>query len=118
MDNNFIKRTGEPPLCAAPDEVQHAIIGLPFSVDIVASDPDGQVTGIEAVNLPQWASLNIITDLPAPDAVARISGLPAENDIGLYDMSIAVVDNDGNKDTGLLKIKVEEGYDDDQPGVL
>lgn len=112
-------KTGEPPVCAAPDEIQSATIGMPFSVDIVASDPDGRITGIEAENLPLWATLSIITELPAADAVARISGIPMPEDAGLYVMSIVATDNDGNQAVSPLTIKVAtEGFTDEQPGVF
>lgn len=112
-------KTGEPPVCAAPDEIQSATIGMPFSIDIVASDPDGRITGIEAVNLPLWAILSIITELPAADAVARISGIPMPEDAGLHVMSIVATDNDGNQAVSPLKIKVADyGFTDDQPGVF
>lgn len=105
----IIKKTGEPPVCAAPVELQSAPIGMIFNIDIVASDPDGRVTGIEAVNLPLWATLNIITELPAADAVACISGIPGPLDAGLHVLSIVATDNDGNQAVSPLKIKVDAG---------
>lgn len=104
-----IVKTGEPPVCATPDEIQPVSIGISFSIDIVASDPDGLITGIEAVNLPPWATLSIITELPAADAVARISGIPRPEDTGLHVMSIVATDKDGNKAYSPLKIKVDDG---------
>lgn len=118
LKKGLIKRAGEPPICAVPDEIQPAIIGVPFSIDIVISDPDGRITGIEAENLPTWATLSIITELPAPDAVARISGIPEPEDEGLYDMSIVATDDDGNQAASPLKIKVTDyGFTDEPPGV-
>lgn len=115
----FMENTGEPPVCAAPGETQFAIIGMPFSVDIVASDPDGRITGIEAENLPLWASLNIITELPAADALACITGTPGHKDEGLHVLSIVATDNDGNQATSPLEIQVTDyGFTDEQPGVL
>lgn len=114
-----IKKAGEPPVCAAPDEIQPTIIGVPFSIDIVASDPDGWITGIEAINLPMWATLSIITELPAADAVAQISGMPVQKHEGLHVISIVATDNDGNQAVSPLKIKVTDyGFTDEQPGVL
>lgn len=102
-------QTGEPPVCATPDEIQSAPIGMLFSIDLVASDPDGLITGIEAVNLPRWATLSIITELPAADAVANISGIPKSEDAGLLVLSIVATDNDGNHAVSPLKIKVDDG---------
>lgn len=113
------EKKGEPPLCVAPDEVQYAIIGMPFSVDIVASDPDGFITGIEVLNLPLWATLDITTKLPTPDFTARISGTPGPEDEGLHVMSIVAIDNHGSQAVSPLKIKVADyGFTDEQPGVL
>lgn len=118
MKEGLIERAGEPPVCATPYEIQTAIIGVPYSIDIVVSDPDGRVAGVEAENLPAWATLTLITDLPAPDAVARISGIPEPEDEGLYDISIIATDDDGNRAAGPLKIKVTDyGFTDEPPGV-
>ena len=116
---NEIEKDGEPPVCAAPDEIQTAIIGMPLSIEIVASDPDGRITGIDAVDLPRWATFSIITKLPAADAIARISGTPGPKDTGLHVMSIVATDNDGNRAVSPLKINVPyEGFKDEQPGVF
>lgn len=114
----IIEKAGEPPVCAGPDEVQDAFIGMPLSIDIVASDPDGLITGVEAVNLPLWATLSIITELPASDVVACISGIPRPKDAGLHVMSIVATDNDGNQAASPLKINVADyGLTDEPPGV-
>lgn len=107
MEEINLENIGESPVCGIPDETQLATIGIPFSIDIVASDPDGRINGIEVVNLPLWATLNIITELPAADAVACVSGMPGSEDIGLHIMSIVVTDNDGNQVVSLLKIEVD-----------
>lgn len=112
----IIKEDGEPPVCAAPDEIQSAPFGMLFDIDIVASDPDGLITGIEAVNLPLWASLNVITELPAADAIASISGVPESEDAGLHVLSIVATDNDGNQAISPLKINVDDGgFEDVHP---
>ncbi|TEB05285.1 hypothetical protein Psch_02326 [Pelotomaculum schinkii] len=105
----IIPKAGEPPVCAATDQTQSAPIGMLFNIDIVASDPDGLVTAIEAINLPFWARLNITTELPAADAVASISGIPGPEDVGLHVLSIVATDNDGNQAVSPLKIKVDDG---------
>lgn len=120
MKKEFIRiiaKAGESPVCAEPDDIQSAIVGMPFSVDIVASDPDGMITGITAY-LPLWAEFNIITKLPTPDLIARISGKPTSEDKGLHVMSVVVTDNDGNQAASTIKIKlVDYGFTDVQPGV-
>jgi len=116
---NEIEKNGEPPVCAAPEEIQTALIGMPSSFDIVSSDPDGRITGIDVVDLPRWAEFEIITELPAADAVARISGIPGSEDTGLHVMSIVATDNDGNRIVSPLKVNVpKEGFKDEQPGVF
>lgn len=115
----IIEKAGEPPVCAAPDEVQYALIGMPFSIDIIASAPDSSITKIEALNLPLWATFNIITELPCADAVARISGIPDQEDAGLLVMSIIATDQEENQAVSPLKIKVADyGFTDEQPGVF
>lgn len=109
----IIHKAGEPPVCAVPDGIQSAPFGMLFNIDIVASDPDGRITGIEAVNLPLWATLNIITELPATDVVASISGVPGLEDKGLHVLSIVATDNDGNQAVSPLVIKVDNGGFDD-----
>ncbi|AGL02776.1 Ig domain-containing protein [Desulfoscipio gibsoniae] len=117
-DKQLFENKGEPPVCEAPDETQPAYIGIPFSIDIIISDPDGEITEVEVVNFPPWASLNMLTELPAADAIASISGSPGPDDEGFYDMSIVATDNDGNQTTSSLKIKVTDyGFSDDPPGV-
>jgi len=117
-EGSMNKGSGEPPVCAAPDEVQSAFVGIPFSIDLVASDPAGLITGIEVATLPLWAALNIITVLPSPDAVARISGTPGSEDKGLHVMQIAATNNDGDQSVIPIKIKVDDyGFTDDHPGV-
>ncbi|NLI14043.1 hypothetical protein [Pelotomaculum propionicicum] len=114
----IIKKSGEPPVCAGPDKIQNVLIGMPFSIDIVASDPDSLITGIEAVNLPLWAKLNIITELPASDVVVCITGTPKAKDVGFHVISIVVTDKDGNQAASCLKIKVADyGLTDEPPGV-
>lgn len=114
----FIAKTGEPPVCAGPDGIQSAIVGMPFSVDIVASDPDGRITGVEAY-LPLWVDFDIITKLPTPDLIARISGTPESKDKGLNAMSVVVKDDDGNQSASLFKVKVVDyGFTDQEPGVI
>ena len=116
---NIIEGSGEPPVCAVPDEAQSAIAGIPFTIDVVASDPCGFITGIECVKLPPWATLDIITELPSPDVVARISGVPGQQNKGLHVMWIVAINNDGNQAINPLKLKVTDyGFTDDQPGVL
>lgn len=116
--NGLSDRNAGLPVCAVPDEIQNAFIGVPFSIDIVASAPDGRITGIEAANLPLWATIGIITELPASDAVARISGIPLSKDEGVYDISIVVTDDRGNQAASPLKIKVADyGFSDEPPGV-
>jgi len=109
------EKAGEPPVCGVPDEIQSAYIGTLFSINIVASDPDGWITGIEAVNLPPWATLSIITNLPTADAVASISGIAGPEDTGLYVLSIVATDNDGNQAVSPLKIRVDDGFEDIHP---
>lgn len=115
---SMIAGTGEPPICAGPDEVQSTIVGIPFSIDVVASDPCGLITGIECKKLPPWATLDIITELPSPDVVVRISGVPEAQNKGLHVMWIVATNNNGNQAVNLLKIKVADGFTDDQPGVF
>lgn len=121
MMNEFfraVRETGEPPLCAAPEEAQSAIIGMPFIVDIVASDPDGLITGITA-DLPRWAALETITELPSPDVIAHISGTPSAEDKGARESTIVVTDDKGRQASGILKINVGDGgFPDEQPGVF
>lgn len=120
MKNDFfciVNEAGESPLCAGPEETQFAVIGMPFSVDIVASDPDGLITGITA-DLPKWATLDTITKLPSPDVIARISGTPGAEDNGLNDLIIVVTNNGGRQATNNLKILVgKDIFPDEQPGV-
>lgn len=119
---DFIRMTkgaGEPPVCAAPEEAQSVIAGMPFSIDLVASDPGDLITGIECVRLPPWATLNIITELPSPDAIARISGTPGPRNTGFHLMWIVATNSDGNHAVSPLRIKViDYGFADDQPGVF
>lgn len=115
----MLKGSGEPPVCAAPEEVQSAIVGIPFSIDLAVSDPGGLIIAIEDVDLPEWAILNNITDLPSPDAVIRISGKPKPEDEGFYVMTIIVTNNEGCQSSSELKIEVNDyGFTDDQPGVF
>lgn len=114
----IIKKAGEPPVCAGPNKTQNAFIGVPYSIDLVASDPDGLIIGIETVNLPSWMTLSIITQLPASDVVICISGMPGPNDEGFHVMSIVATDNDGNQAASPLKVKVADyGLTDVPPGV-
>lgn len=105
----IIEKAGQPPVCAAPYVIQSAPIGMIFNIDIVAADPDGRIAGIEAVNLPPWATLRIITELPAVNAIANISGIPGPEDTGLHLFSIVATDDDGNQAVTPIKIKVEDG---------
>lgn len=107
MEKINVGNIGEPPVCGVPDETQLVTIGIPFSIDIVASDPDGLINGIMAVDLPLWATLNIITELPVADAVACVSGKPGSEDAGLHVISIVVIDDDGNRVDSTLKIEVD-----------
>ncbi|MFZ5643736.1 MAG: hypothetical protein ACOY46_09120 [Bacillota bacterium] len=109
----IIKGSGEPPVCASPEEVQITTVGIPFSIDIVTSDPGGIITGIEFEDIPQWAKLESITELPSPDAVARISGTPGAEDKGLHVMTVIATNNVGEKAGSLLKIKVDECFTED-----
>ncbi|NLI14039.1 hypothetical protein [Pelotomaculum propionicicum] len=114
----LIENTGGSTVCVVPDQIQNAFIGIPFSIDIVASDPDGLITGIEAVDLPLWAAICVVTELPASDVVARITGIPAAEDEGIQDISIVATNGSGNRAASLLKIKVVDyGFSDDPPGV-
>lgn len=116
--DRIVEKAGEPPVCAGPDEIHTAIIGMPFSVDIAASDPDGVITGIKA-DLPPWATLNMITELPSPDAVALISGSPGAEDKGIHVMTVAATDNEGNQAVSPFKIEVVDyGFYDGHPGVF
>jgi hypothetical protein len=106
----IIKNAGEKPVCAVPLGIQPAIIKIPFNVDCVVSDPDGQISGVRVENLPEWASVNITPELPAHDAIIRISGTPEPEDAGLYVMSIVATDDDGNQVISPLTIRVGMGF--------
>lgn len=109
----------EPPLCAAPDEVQSEIIGIPFSIDLVASDPSGRIIDIKGISLPPWAALTVITELPSPDAVACISGVPQKENEGFHIMSVITSNSDGNQAVSHLKIKLTDyGFTDEPTGVF
>lgn len=118
--NNFfraVREACESPLCAVPEEAQSAIIGMPFVVGIVASDPEGLITEIMA-DLPRWAALETITQLPSPDVVAFISGTPSADDKGAHESTIVVTDSGGRQTAGVLRINVDDGgFPDVQPGV-
>lgn len=103
-----IKRGCDPPECAVPDQIQTAIVGIPYSIDLIATDPVGSIVSIECKDLPPWAALEVATELPASDVIACISGTPGPEDKGLHVMSVVAVNNHGKKAAGTLKIKVEE----------
>ena len=114
MDKNdflqTIKRGCDPPVCVAPGEVQTAIVGTPYSIHLIASDPVGLIVGIDCKDLPSWAALEVATQLPSADVVMWVSGTPGPEDKGLHVISVVAVNNQGKKATGTLKVKVEENF--------
>jgi len=71
------------------------------------------------VNLPEWAMLNTITELPSPDAIVRISGTPGADNEGLQVLSLVVTNSDESHSATTLKINVADyGFRDEQPGVF
>jgi len=118
VKKEFIAQNSELPVCAPPDGTQTAIVGMLFSIDMVASAPDGMITGVVA-NLPLWVTFSIVSKLPAHDLITRISGTPKSRDKGLNTMSIVFKDNDGNQSESPFKVKVfDHGFTDEEPGVF
>lgn len=113
----MVKGDSELPVCATPDHVQSVISGMNYSIDLVASDPEGLITGIEGANMPHWAALDIVTELPSPDAIARVSGTPGQEDRGLHVMWIIVTNDKGKQAASPLKLKVDNYFYDEHPGV-
>lgn len=116
--SEMVKGAGELPVCATPEQVQSVISGMHYSIDLVASDPEGLITGIQGAKMPHWAALDIVTELPSPDAVARVSGTPGREDQGLHVMWVIVTNNKGKQAASPLKLKVDNYFHDDYPGVF
>ncbi|SFR08793.1 hypothetical protein [Desulfoscipio geothermicus] len=105
----IIEHSGEPPRFYGPDGTLTAKVAVPFSVDIAADDEDDEIVDVKCVNLPQWASLEIITPLPSREAAARITGTPEFVDRGMHAALVIFTDNHGNQAISSLIIDVDAG---------
>ncbi len=67
----------------APVPMQTALEDSTFQVDLVASDPDGDVLSFDLVSGPAWLAI---------DEIGRLSGRPGDPDVGRVQVVVAVYD--------------------------
>ncbi|MBX2883426.1 MAG: hypothetical protein KTR32_25960 [Granulosicoccus sp.] len=62
--------------------------GADYQVEFLASDADGDELSFQATNIPSWLEFDITN--------GALSGLPAQEDVGIHtDISVAVTDSSG-----------------------
>ncbi len=105
----IIEPKGEPPCCSGPDGTLKAIAAVPLEIDISVVDPDGEITGVQSINLPRWAALEILSPLPSPQVTVRITGAPEFKDKGVHAAMVVFTDDDGNQAFSPLVIDVDGG---------
>jgi len=105
----IIEQKGEPPRCSGPEKTLKAKVAVPFSVDIAASDSDGKIVDIQSINLPPWATMEILSPLPAAQVTVRIAGTPEFEHKGPHAALVIFTDSDDNQSVSSVTIDVDGG---------
>src|SRR5690606_20253185 len=90
QDNRAPVISGTPP--------SQAMVGVPFSFQPKASDPDGDILTYEIDNLPVWASFDKST--------GRLTGTPTDAHLGGYE-SIRITVTDGEATAALAPFSID-----------
>ncbi|MTI38319.1 putative Ig domain-containing protein, partial [Fulvivirga lutimaris] len=88
-----------PPLIAQQD--------LLYTYNVQTQDPDvGDSFTFESTGVPTWMTL-----INNNDGTSKLSGTPTNTDLGLYNISIKVIDNSGAEDTQSFELLVNNEND-------